>query len=182
MTPPLFQQLGGETGNVDDISLKMRQVFGFVLPITTGIFAFFWPVALSMIVFLNGFFMAAQNLLFRAPWFRRLVRIQPRGTIQMPDKVVTMKYKPKDAAPKSPKAAKKGAFRQFYDQIMEKGQEMAKQRMERQKNESGRTKAEVTKMRLYDEKMTRVAAQRRFEAKQQADARAEERRQKGMLR
>ncbi len=143
----------------------------------TGVFACFWPVSLQMIVFLNGFFQGLQNLLFRLPWFRNLVRIQPRGVVKMIEPT-EMNMGRKDNRPKD----FRGWVSHTYSEMVGRGRDTLLKRNKKATETSGRTKDEVKKMQSYEEKMKREAAQRRFEAKQATEAKAEERRLRGVLR
>ena len=159
------------------MSIRMRRIFAYVLPCVTGAFSCFWPLALSWIVFLNGFIMGIQNLLFRLPWFRNLVRIQPRGVVKTVNPTM-VNLGPKEGEPKNlweyAVQTYKGIVAKGRDSLLKKTADGTKAKM--------RTKADVKKMRSYEEKVKREVAQRRFEAKQAAEAKAEERRQRGLLR
>lgn len=169
--------MGGETGNAgQNMNPVVYKVLLFGIPGITAFFSLFWPLGLQIAMLLNGIFAITQNVLFRQPWFRSLCRIQPTGVIPTRDGPQTF-----NRGPKPGKEASKNmmeSLKTAYSETLAQGKQILGNK---DSKAVGRTDAEIKKAKAYEEKMSREAAQRRFEAKQAKEAREHERRQRTTL-
>lgn len=175
-------QMGGENGGSGSMNPSTLKTVAIVIPTLTTLVSSFWPAGLQLGIAWGSLIALTQAWLFRRLWFRDFFRMQRFPPRPAADSKPT-DYKGTLNTGEQPPTEKKPfltSLKDAYNDIVKQGQALANKKDAAAR--PGRTQAELKKAKAYEEKKTREAAQRRFEADQADQARKEDRRLRKSVR